>query len=72
MLRTMPLRVAAFMLYESRGAPPWRYCETGAEREWREQCGERWSVRWLVLFLRPKEHKRDITGCCNLLLAGQM
>ena len=65
----MPLRVAAFMLYESRGAPPWRYCETGAEREWREQCE---SEGWLVLFLRPKEHKRDITGCCNLLLAGQM
>ena len=37
-LRTMPPRVAAFMLYESRDPPPWRYCETGAEREWREQC----------------------------------
>ena len=37
-LRTMPPRVAAFMLYEPREPPPWRYRETGAEREWREQC----------------------------------
>jgi hypothetical protein len=37
-LRTMPPRVAAFMLYEPRDPPPWRYQETAAERELREQC----------------------------------
>jgi hypothetical protein len=37
-LRTMPPRVAAFMLREPREPAPWRYRETGAEREWREQC----------------------------------
>jgi hypothetical protein len=37
-LRTMPPRVAAFMLYEPREPPPWRRQETGAEREFREQC----------------------------------
>src|SRR5262245_36086807 len=36
-LRTMPPRVAAFMLYEPHEPPPWRYQETGAEREAREQ-----------------------------------
>jgi hypothetical protein len=37
-LRTMPPRVAAFMLYESPEPPMWRYRESGAERELREQC----------------------------------
>jgi hypothetical protein len=37
-LRTMPPQVAAFMLYEPRDPPPWRYRETGAEREFRERC----------------------------------
>ena len=37
-LRTMPPQVAAFMLYEPRELPPWRYRETGAEREFRERC----------------------------------
>jgi len=36
-LRTMPPRVAAFMLYEPHEPPPWCYQETGAEREAREQ-----------------------------------
>src|SRR5262245_19235156 len=36
-LRTMPPRVAAFMLYEPRDPPPCRYRETAAEREFREQ-----------------------------------
>jgi hypothetical protein len=39
-LRTMSPRVAAFMLYEPRDPPPWRYRETGAEREFREQREE--------------------------------
>ena len=39
-LRTMPPRVAAFMLYEPRDPPPWRRQETGAEREFREQREE--------------------------------
>jgi hypothetical protein len=37
-LRTMPPRVAAFMLYEPRELPPWRRQESEAEREAREQC----------------------------------
>jgi hypothetical protein len=37
-LRTMPPKVAAFMLHTPREPPPWRYRETGAEREFREQC----------------------------------
>jgi hypothetical protein len=36
-LATMPPRVAAFMLREPREPPRWRYRETGAEREAREQ-----------------------------------
>jgi hypothetical protein len=36
-LATMPPQVARFMLHEPRTPPPWRYRETGAEREVREQ-----------------------------------
>jgi len=35
-LRTMPPRVAAFMLYEPRDPPPWRRQETAGQREARE------------------------------------
>jgi hypothetical protein len=35
-LRTMPPRVAAFMLYEPPDPPPWRYSETVGEQQWRE------------------------------------
>jgi len=35
-LRTMPPRVAAFMLYEPREPPPWRRQETLDERAHRE------------------------------------
>jgi integrase len=41
-LRTMPPRVAAFMLYEPREPPPWRRQETLSEGDHREQledCG---------------------------------
>ena len=41
-LRTMPAKVAAFMLYEPPDRPPWCYRETGAERAHREiieDCG---------------------------------
>jgi hypothetical protein len=41
-LRTMPPRVAAFMLYEPRELPPWRRQETLAQRAHREMiedCG---------------------------------
>jgi len=41
-LRTMPPRVAAFMLYEPPDPPPWRWQETLAQREHREMiedCG---------------------------------
>ena len=38
-LRTMPPRVAAFMLYEPREPPPWRQ-ETRGETEEREFFGE--------------------------------
>jgi hypothetical protein len=41
-LQTMPPRVAAFMLYESREPPPWRQQETLSQRQHREQlenCG---------------------------------
>jgi hypothetical protein len=41
-LRTMPPRVAAFMLYEPREPPPWRRQETLEERAHRvqlEDCG---------------------------------
>jgi hypothetical protein len=35
-LRTMPARVAAFMMYEPPDPPPWRYSETTGEQQWRE------------------------------------
>jgi hypothetical protein len=35
-LRTMPARVAAFMMYEPPDPPPWRYSETAGEHQWRE------------------------------------
>jgi len=35
-LRTMPPRVAAFMLYEPHEPPPWRRQETLAQRAHRE------------------------------------
>jgi len=35
-LRTMPPRVAAFMLYEPREPPPWRRQETLAQQAHRE------------------------------------
>ena len=41
-LRTMPPRVAAFVLYEPREPPPWRRQETLAQRAHREMiedCG---------------------------------
>jgi hypothetical protein len=34
-LRTMPAKVAAFMMYDPN-TPAWRYQETGAEQQWRE------------------------------------
>jgi hypothetical protein len=37
-LRTMPPKVAAFMLYEPREPPPWRRQESEGERAFREQC----------------------------------
>ena len=37
-LRTMPPRVAAFMLYGPPEPPPWRRQESEGEREFREQC----------------------------------
>ena len=38
-LRTMPPRVAAFMLYEPREPPPWRE-EAAGQRETREELEE--------------------------------
>jgi hypothetical protein len=41
-LRTMPAKVAAFMMYEPPGRPPWRRQETLAQRSHREMiedCG---------------------------------
>ena len=41
-LRTMPAKVAAFMLYEPPDPPPWRYREMLSERSHREiieDCG---------------------------------
>jgi hypothetical protein len=35
-LRTMPAKVAAFMMYEPPDPPPWRYSETVGEQQWRE------------------------------------
>jgi hypothetical protein len=39
-LRTMPPKVAAFMLYEPPDPPPWRRQETAGQREAREFFGE--------------------------------
>jgi len=33
-----PTRVQRWMLAPPRDPPPWRYRETGAEREFRERC----------------------------------